>query len=76
MQKCDKCSGTGLYRSFGVCFLCKGSGRIKSGRGLSVEMAPARQAKAYDCNSGVHSWIVTPNGKSCEQCGEKVAVWE
>jgi RecJ-like exonuclease len=48
-KQCGKCSGTGKIESFshiagGICFWCKGTGRlsIKASRGAAVAQAPKR----------------------------------
>jgi DnaJ-class molecular chaperone len=49
MQKCDKCSGTGRYRQFGVCFQCKGTGKEIARKGLTVDNTFRAVKVARDC---------------------------
>ena len=69
-EKCWKCNGSGQYRTFGVCFSCKGTGKVRqSSFTLSIASVPVITS---NCEAGEHSWIRTPDGKSCEFCGEKI----
>jgi DnaJ-class molecular chaperone len=59
-QPCWKCSGTGLYQQFGICFKCGGSGKIrKSAR----RAAPKAQCSCDDPNAIVMCFV-HPNGKA------------
>jgi len=68
MEQCWKCQGSGQYRNFGVCFLCKGTGQIKSRMGFSVEPGNRKVVTVTCLDTGEHSFEKFGQYQRCK-CG-------
>lgn len=68
-ETCWKCNGSGEYKRFGVCFSCKGTGKLTKSN-FTLANHPV-ETKTYDCEAGQHQWFNRPDFSYCGLCGER-----